>query len=348
MRTLKDFDFQNKRVLVRCDFQVPLTLKGEILDDFRIRQTIPTIDHLIKSEAKIILMSHWKPEGKEKAMSLGPISLHLEGLLSQKINFLNDCIGERVRNSIEKMRLGEISFLENLRFYKEEEENDEKFAKELAELGDIYINDAFSVCHRAHASIVGIPRYLLSLAGFLLEKEIKILGDLMKKSEKPLVVIIGGAKIQTKTKMIDKFLDNADFVLIGELIEKEIKEKNLEFSHSEKIIGIADSVATFDLGPKTIKIFEDKIARAKTIFWSGPLGKVEDERFSKGTAEIVKAIVKSGAFSVAGGGETVEFINKLGLTEKFNHISTGGGAMLHFLAGEKLPGIEALERASLA
>ena len=339
IKALKNFELENinetgTRVLVRTDFNVP----------FRVQQTIPTIKYLIKKKAKIILISHFgRPDGGELKFSLKPIVQKLEKMLKKKVVFVNDCLGKKVEKEIEKLKPGQIILLENLRFYKEEKENDKNFAKKLSKLADVYVNDAFSASHRAHASIVGVPQFLPSAAGFLLEKEIKILTDLMKKPKRPLVVIIGGAKIETKVKVINKISALADFVLIGGLIEKEIKEKKIIFSYPKKIIKPINEAEERDIGPKTIKLFRDKINRAETIFWNGPLGQIEKKEFSKGTEEIVKAIIKSKAFSIAGGGETVEFINQLGLMKKFDHLSTGGGAMLEFLAGEELPGIKALK-----
>jgi len=345
MKTLKDFNFNGKRVLVRCDFQVPVNEQGEILNDFKIISAIPTIEYLIKEDAKIILMSHWKPEGEEKAYSLKPISLILERLLKQKIEFLDDCIGKKVAKEIEKIKEGQIILLENLRFYKEEEENNENFARELSKLGDIYINDAFSVSHRNHASVAGITKFLPSGAGLLLEKEINILSGLIEKPEKPLVVIIGGKKVETKSKIIDKISEVADWILIGGLLKKEIDGKGLILKNLQKIISPVDEeIDGLDIGPQTVNLFREKIKQARTVFWNGPVGKIEDEKFSKGTEEIAKAIIESGAVSIVGGGETVEFINKIGLIDKFTHVSTGGGAMLAFLSGEELPGISALNR----
>lgn len=332
MRTLKDFDFQNKRVLVRCDFNVPMAKRVspsslssfhsemKILDDFRLRQTLPTIEYLIGARVKIILISHLAQK-----FSLRPVAKRLTELLGREVKFIES---------------GQVTLLENLRFNKGEEENDENFAKELAKLGDIFINDAFAACHRAHASIVGVPKYLPSGAGLLLEKEIKTLEQLMKNPGKPLVAIIGGAKVETKVKIIEKLLKIADFVLIGGLLNKEIKEKNIHFEGEGKIIGAGDGL---DISKANLKIFKEKIVQAKTIFWNGPLGKTEDKQFAKGSKEIAEAIIESRAFSVVGGGETVEFVNKLGLIDKFSFVSTGGGAMMSFLSGEKLPGLEALK-----
>jgi len=211
-------------------------------------------------------------------------------------------------------------------------------------LGDIYINDAFGACHRAHASIVGLPKHLPSGAGLLLEKEITVLTNLMDHPEKPLIAVIGGKKVEDKTKLIGKISEVADFVLISGLINKEIRENNIKIRNPEKIVVPCDEIGEGrDIGQETVALFKQKISSAKTVFWNGPLGQVEKKEFSKGTEEIAKAIASSQAFSVAGGGETVEFINKLGLISKFSHISTGGGAMLEFLSGKELPGIKALK-----
>lgn len=343
MKTLKDFDFKNKKVLVRCDFQVPLDEEGNILDDFKIRATIPTVEYLIEKKAKVILMSHWKPmESQKKAESLKLILPRIAGLLKKRIKFLDNCVGEKVKKEIEKMRSGEIVLLENLRSHKEEEANDDGFARELAVLGDIYINDAFGVSHRPHASLIGIPKYLPCGAGLLLEKEIKVLKRIMENPQKPLIAVIGGAKVETKTKVINELSKDADFVLVGDLTKSEIKEQNIQFANPQKIVFPVGPVNAFDISDKTIDIFKEKIATAKTVFWTGPLGQVEKNEFQKGTMAVAQAIIASGAFSVAGGGETVWFLGQSGLIDKFSHVSTGGGAMLAYLAGEKLPGIEAL------
>jgi phosphoglycerate kinase len=254
-----------------------------------------------------------------------------------------DCLGLEIEKWTRLMQSGEVLLLENLRFHKEEEENDEIFAKGLAKLGDIYVNEAFSVSHRSHASVVGIAKILPSCAGFQLEKEIKILGGILENPKKPLVVVIGGKKVEDKTGVINRISEIADFILVSGLIEKEIKEKNLEFSHPEKIIGPVDETGEGrDIGPKTVELFAEKINRAKTVFWSGPLGAIEQEEFCFGSRGIAQAIVKSGAFSAVGGGDTAEFVGRIGLAEKFNHLSLGGGAMLKFLGGKELPGLKVL------
>jgi phosphoglycerate kinase len=345
VKTLKDFNFRDKRVLVRCDFNVPLDEEGEVLDDFRIRQAIPTVEYLIKERARVILMSHLDdPKGQIiENLRLTKIKEKLEEFLKRPVVKVLDCVGEEVEKVVADMQGGEVLTLENLRFHKEEEENDQVFAKELAGVGEIYINEAFSCSHRAHVSIAGVPQYLPSAAGLLLEKEINALTELMESPKRPLVAMVGGKKVETKSKIIDKISEVADWIIVGGLLKKEIEEKNLQFKYSQKIIGPLCQLDAPDIDSKTIEFFKEKIFKAKTVFWNGPFGRIEDEEFQKGTEEIAKAIINSGATSIVGGGETVEFINKIGLMDKFTHVSTGGGAMLAFLGGEKLPGLEALK-----
>jgi len=386
MKTVRDFNFKNKRVLLRCDFNVPLDERGVILDDFRIKQTIPTIEYLIEKGAKIILMSHLgKPEGKVvENLRLTPVQEKLMEYLDISITKAPDCLGKEIEDWISEMQPGEILLLENLRFHKEEEENKENFTKSLASLADIYINDAFSACHRTHASIVGIPKYLPSCIGLLLEKEIKILSKILQDPWRPLVIIIGGAK-NDKINFLFHFLEKTDHLLLGgkiantiliakgislgkELLEKEIINivKKIELTDPKLHLPI-DGIITlenltenhcreggvgsvrreemiYDIGPETIKIFSKIIKSAKMIFWAGPMGMFENEKFEKGTKEIAESIIRNhSAFRIAGGGETITALNKFGLLDKFDYISTGGGAMLSFLSGERLPGLEVLE-----
>lgn len=349
MKNLRDFNIKNKRVLIRCDFNVPLNKKGDILDDFRIKKTIPTIEHLLKNGAKVILMSHLgQPEGKViENLKMDKIQELLMEYLDLSITKAPDCVGKNIENYTRKeMQKGEILLLENLRFHKEEEEGSLKFAELLAKNGDIYINDAFGASHRNHSSITGVPKYLPGSIGFLFEEEIKNLKIILEKPTKPMVAIIGGKKVETKIKPINKILDVADYLLVGSLIRDELKSKDMPVKYPEKIIfpvdGVNENGKELDIGSKTIKIFCEKICQAKTIFWNGPLGKTEEEKFSKGTKEITRAVIESKAFSVVGGGETIEFLNRIGLTSKFNHVSTGGGAMLDFIGEGTLPGLEVL------
>jgi phosphoglycerate kinase len=348
MKTIRDFSARNKRILVRCDFNVPFDGQGQILDDFRIRATLPTIEYLAGQGAKIILLSHLgDPEGKRvENLSLSPIAMRLVELLGREVVFAPDCIGNAAEQAITRMQQGDIVLLENVRFYRGEEQNDAQFARLLGGLGDIFVQDAFGACHRAHASIVGIPKLVPAFAGLLLEKELRALDGLQENTKSPFVVIVGGKKAETKAKMIDRFSRIADWILVGHLIEKELQSGAMQVSHQEKLIfpidGIEKDGAMLDIGSKTVEIFSEKIAQARTILWNGPLGFIEQEPYWKGSMAIAYAICNSGAFSVVGGGETVEFINRLGIAESISHVSTGGGAMLAYLSGEKLPGLEAL------
>ncbi len=392
MKTLKDFKFKDKKVILRTNFDVPLDKKGKIVDDFRIRKSLPSIEFLIESGAKIILISHLgRPQkmlgekGKKKNLSLSLIAKRLSDLLGKEVKFVNDSKGKKVERMIKKMKPGEIVLLENLRFYLEEFSNDNLFAKELASLADIYINDAFGICHRKHASVVGIPKYLPYGAGFLLEEEIKTLSSVTAKSERSIVFVLGGAKIGTKIPCLMNFLKIADHLLLGGMIgpvilavkkisisgfslgqgvEKDLAELELTNpklhlpidamvglkNHQENYLRqtavgkIRNEEQMFDIGPETIRIFSDILEEAKTVIWNGPLGYIEDERFANGTLAIASAILRTSAFSVVGGGETNAFLAANNLRDKFSYISTGGGAMLEFLSGKKLPGIEVLKQ----
>jgi len=354
MKTLKDYSLTDKRVLVRCDFNVPMDKKGNILDDFRIKKTLPTIKYLIEERAKIVLMSHLDPESTDivdKKYNFDKVAERLSELLGFSITKTDNCIGPEIESAANSLEDGGVLLLENLKFHKEETGNDSNFARELSYLGDIYVNDAFGSCHRNYASVVGVPQLLLDhCAGFLLEKEIESLDKIMINPEKPMIAIIGGKKVETKAKFINNISKIADFVIISGLIAKEVTEyssehkQNIKFENPEKIIMPIGKLGALDISDESIKMFQEKIMQAKTILWNGPFGKFEDKKYSKGTLAIANAIIDSGAFSVIGGGETVEFLNKQGMIDKFSHVSTGGGAMLSYLAGDKLPGLEALKQ----
>jgi phosphoglycerate kinase len=343
MRKINKLNLKSKKVLLRVDFNVPIE-SGKILDDYRIKVEVPAIKKLMRKKAKIILISHLgRPEGEFKEeFSLKPIKEVLEKYLRKEV--LGPLKIEEAKNEIEKMKEGEVLMLENIRFYKGEIEGDENFAKALAELGDLFINDAFSVCHRDQASVTKITKYLPSFAGPNLVSEVESLSKILKKPKRPLVVIIGGKKVEDKAKVVEKFSEIADFVLVGNLVANEIKEGRVKVKKIEKVIFPIENKGALDIDPKTIEIFKEKIRMAKTVFWAGPLGKVEDERYQKGTLEIANEIgrLKRKLFSVVGGGDTIEFLNKFSLLKKFDFVSTGGGAMLDFLAGEEMPGLKAL------
>lgn len=378
MKKLTELDLKNKTILLRCDFNVPISSNGEVLDDFRIRGAVPTIEYLIRQNARIILMSHL--ETKYKNHSLNLIVLKLNELLNQKIELITDYLEKSGQEKIKRLRPGQVILLENLRFHKEEKENDDKFAKKISQLGDIFINEAFSVSHREHASIVSIPKYLPSAAGILLAKELEILSKILENPKRPFVVIIGGIKVKTKIKTILNLLEKSDYLLLGSKIGETIlaqkgilKQRKFDKEESMSQIDLTDlkihlpldaiialkgvknslkerAIGTvkkeediYDIGPETIEVFKKIIKQAKTILWNGPLGMYEDKRFEKGTKEVLEAIVNNdSAFKVAGGGETLLAINKFHFKKGFDFLSTGGGAMLEFLAGERLVGIEAL------
>ena len=385
IKTLKDFNFKNKKIILRADFNVPLDGKGNILNDKKIKATIPTIKYLLKNKAIIIIITHLgRPKGKIiKKLRTNKIAKRLSSLLRKRVFYLNKCIGKDVENFINKLSHGNIVVLENLRFYKEEKENNVKFAKLLSKLADIYVNDAFAVSHRKHASISAIIKFLPSYAGLLLEKEIKILNKIMKTRKKPFIAVLGGVKISDKIDLINSLLKKADKILIGgAMMFTFLKAKKLGIGKSivendkvslakrllknKKIILPVDVVVSnkfdenskskivntdkipsnsfgLDIGKNTIKNYKKIIKKAKTIIWNGPLGKFEFKRFSKGTNEIAKAIAKAKIISVVGGGETSAVIEKLKLEGRVTHLSTGGGAFLEFIEGKKLPGIVALE-----
>jgi len=350
MKTLRDFNVSGKRVLVRCDFNVPLDKKGKISDDFRIKQTLPTIKYLIDNNAKIVLMCHLgEPEGKVvEELRVNKIAERLAKLLKKEVKKINDCVGTAVEDAVSALQNKEILLLENLRFHKEETlqgasgQANAEFAKQLASFGDIYVNDAFGVCHRDNASITEVPKLLLNCAGFLLEKEISTLEKVITSPTKPMVAIIGGKKVETKSKFINNISKVADFVIVSGLIAKEVAEKGIKFNFPEKIVSPTGDLGALDINAESIKSICEKIVKAKTVLWNGPFGKFEEKKYAKGSLAIAKAIIKSKAFSVIGGGETVEFLNKQRMTNKFSWVSTGGGAMLAYLSGDELPGIEVL------
>jgi len=391
MKSIKDTNFYNSRVFVRCDFNVPIK-KGKVLENFRIERCLETIKYLKKSGAKIILASHFgnpfetKSKRKRKKLySLKPVKQVLEELLREKIKFSKKITGKKLEMRTRRMKPGQIMLLENLRFDKREEKNESKFAKKLSQLADSYVNEAFAACHRKHASIVALPKLLPHFAGFNLKEEVEILSKIIQNPERPLCVIIGGIKIDSKIKVIEKFLGISDYLLVGgriatnilrvkgicigkpwpkEPVVRVINKINLTDSKihlpidvlaSPNIDGdiyvretgpgsVRNEEENLDIGGETIKKFSDIIKNSKTIFWSGPLGYFENEKFSQGTKKIAEAIGDcSNAFKIVGGGETIEAINKFNLSHKFSFISTGGGAMLSFLIGDEMPGIEALE-----
>ncbi len=389
-KTFKDVDVTGKKVFVRVDFNVPLDESNKIIDDTRIKAALPTITYLMHHGAKIILCSHLgRPNGMfNPKFSLAPVAKRLQELLNHPVKLASDAIGESAIALTNEMKDGDIVMLENIRFYKEEEENDDEFAKKLASLADIYINDAFGAAHRAHASTAGIARHLPAVAGFLMSKEIVSLSKVLYAAEPPVVVILGGAKISDKIGVISKLIMKANVFLIGgamantfivarggnvglsryEADKVDVAKKILEEAEklNVKVLLPVDSVVAnefapdakaktvdayavpegfqgMDIGRKTTRMFVKEIKKAKTIIWNGPLGVYEFKRFQKGTKKIAKAVAKSNAVSVVGGGDSAAAITELGYASRVTHLSTGGGATLKFLEGAVLPGVEMLE-----
>jgi phosphoglycerate kinase len=348
MKLLQEAKTKNKKVFLRVDFNVPLK-QGVITDNNRIKSVIPTIKYLVGEKAKLIIGTHCgRPDGKSSPdTSIAPIAKELQRLLNLKVTMAPGVTGEGVKKVVDALQPGGILVLENLRWDKREEENDTLFAQELAELADIYINDAFAVSHRANASVEAITNYLPSYAGFLLQTEIEDKANMLNKLA-PLAdkVLIGGEVANTFLKAQGMDISESLFSesMIG-LCQKMLKK------YKNKIILPSDYVADdinngfriVDIGEKTIKSFVDEIKKAKTVFWNGNLGYSEASNSREGTRAIAKAMNESKGITIVAGGNTVGVVKESGFDKNISFISTGGGAALEFLAGEKLPGIEALK-----
>ena len=357
MRQIQNAELKDKRVLLRVDFNVAIE-NEDVKEKYKIQSCKESLIYLFSQDAKVAFVSHLgrptavktlagRPEGKpDPEFSLKSIADDVERILGIKVKFVDDCIGDKVKEGLKNLESGEVLLLENVRFYEGEELNDEKFSKKLAENFDVFINDAFSVCHRDQSSVTGVSKILPSYAGFWFQKEIKNLDKIKNNPQRPAVAIIGGAKIETKLPLIKEFENSYDYILVGGKIANEAIDQKVEFS--EKVMLPVDFVGDrFDIGDTTIKKFKEIIKNAKTIVWNGPMGKFEEQKYAIGTEEILDAIIKSGAFTLMGGGESVEILEKEKDMEKISFVSTGGGAMLEYLSGNPMPGIETLEDNSL-
>jgi phosphoglycerate kinase len=424
-KTINDIDVAGKRVLVRVDFNVPLK-NGKITDDYRIKKALPTINALIEKGAKIILCSHiGRPDGVPvQKYSLKPCGVRLGELLDKKINFVSDCIGRDAKKKSDLLREGEILLLENLRFYSEEVANDDDFAKNLAELADVFVQDGFGVAHRAHASTDAITKHLPSVAGLLVEREVDTITKVLENPERPLMAVIGGAKISDKIQILKRFIKIADFVVVGgamantfllaqgmkigksladkkdvplareimELAHKESKKRQFIFylpqdgvvatdKENPQFTRVVDwgvhafaSIQSYparpplktekvlsnerilDIGPFSGAFISGGIQLAKTVVWNGALGVTETGAvhgpigpFSHGTDLLVNALMGDHGNkprSVVGGGDTVGYVEGRKLSDYFMHVSTGGGASMELMSGNKLPGVEALANKS--
>ncbi len=375
LSSLKQKDLSNETCILRVDFNIK-----KVSDNSRLTAVLTTIKFLTSRGAKVVILSHrGRPLTNLKTKKLKDLKLlkkefslkfaadFLNKKLKKKVNFINNFNFIVIKRKVEKAPSGSIFLLENLRFLPGERKNNGKLAKKLASLGTFYVNDAFGVCHRKNASVTAITKFIPSYAGLLLEKEIKNLNRIVKNPSRPLVVIIGGVKISDKIGLIKNFLKKTDYFLIGggmsntmfaaqglpvgnSLYEPKMVSftKQLLESDSDKIILPIDVAIAqrkiLDIGPQTIKKYSGIIKKAKTIIWNGPVGNIEDPKFLNGSKEIAKAIIKSRAFSVIGGGETISLLKpKIQKLKPNLFVSTGGGAMLEYLAGKKLPGIAALK-----
>lgn len=402
MKTIKKIrNLKGKRVLVRVDFNVPIKNK-KVVDGTRILATVPTIEYLINKKAKVILMTHLgRPEGKVVvSLKTDPIVERLNGLLKKKIVKLETgnwsasakATAGKMRlklvKDLDKLKEGGVAMMDNIRFSVDESKDTGTLSQELANLADIFVLDGFAVAHRVSASVVGVAKYLPSYAGLLLEKEIKGLDKVIKNPKKPLVVVLGGAKIETKIPVMKNLLPKADKILIGggvvntylkavgykvgdSLVDDKFKKEALQYCKNKKVVKPLDVVvgtkdgqhfsvvevgnkphqickkgqAIFDIGPKTIQLYAKEIKKAQTLVWNGAMGYFEQKPYDVGTlaiARLVAARSKGKAYGVIGGGETLQSMEMVGMIEYVDLVSTGGGAMLEYLSGEKLPGVVAV------
>lgn len=390
-KTVRDIDVKGKKVIVRCDFNVPLK-EGAITDDTRITAALPTIKYLLEEGAAVILMSHLgRPKGEANMeYTLAPVAKRLSELLETEVEFAQSpvVVDEVVKAKAAALECGKVMLLENVRFRKEETKNGAEFAKELASLAEIFVNDAFGTAHRAHSSTAGVADYLPAVSGFLIEKEIQFLGGAVENPKRPFVAIMGGAKVGDKISVIENLLKKVDTLIIGggmaytfyksmgleigtsildeESIDlaaqllKQAEEKGVkmiipvdvvcakEFKNETETLvckreDMPADMMGMDIGPETIALYKEEIAKAATVVWNGPMGVFEMENFATGTLEVAKALAESDAITVIGGGDSAAAVEQFGLGDKMTHISTGGGASLEFLEGKELPGVAVLQ-----
>lgn len=342
IKRIQDMDLQGKRVLLRVDFNVAVN-EGKVKESFKIAAAKETLDYLLNKNCQVAMISHFgRPDGVANSeFSLQQIVSDAKEILATNLEFVSDCVGEKVSIAMDNLQGGAL-LLENVRFYSGDESNDSEFAKLLAKNFDIFVNDAFSVSHRNQASVTGVAKILPSCAGFRLLEEIHEMTFIKDHPVHPAVAIIGGAKIETKLPVIKFFEEKYDYVLVGGKIANEALDQKIKFS--DKVILPIDFAGDhLDIGPKTVEKFKAIIATAKMIVWNGPTGKFEDEKYAKSSNEILQAVIDSGAFVLVGGGETIEILEKNNALDAISFVSTGGGAMLDYLVGVPMLGIEALK-----
>ena len=391
IKSIENFQIEDKRLFIRLDLNVPLDDQGQISDDTRLRAAMPTIRYAIDRGAKIILASHLgRPKGPQdrEKYSLEPVAAYLNRELNKEIILVEEPRSEAPKALLAGLKPSQIILLENLRFDSGEEKNDREFAQSMAAFTDIYINDAFGASHRAHASIVALPELIEKKGlGFLMKKEIEMLEMVRTNPEHPFCTILGGAKVSDKIEVIEVLMDRVDTLIIGgamaytflaaqgtstgsSLVEKDKVKfagdlieraknrgkrillpvdhkittdlKNTSDMKTTTTAAIPEGWMGVDIGPLTARVYAEEIKRAKTVFWNGPMGVFETPAFAAGTFAIAQAIAESSAISVVGGGDSAAAAQASGFADKFTHISTGGGASLEFLQGDKLPGVEVL------
>jgi len=338
------------------DFNVELNNIGQVQEHFKLDVLKKTIDYILGfSGVKVAMLTHFgrplgkprtagKPNGKnDPNYSVAKLVPAIEQALGRKVIFVSDCIGKNVEKALENLPSGSLLLLENVRFYLEEEANDEKFAKTLAKPFDIYVNDAFGVDHRNHASLTTITKFLPSYAGMRVLEEVERFDQILFSPKRPAVAIIGGAKIETKLPLIRVFEEKYDYTLVGGKVANEAIDQKIVFSEKVFLPQDFDSSLRLDIGPDTIVRYTQVIKTAKTIVWNGPMGKFEEKPYNTGTDALLRAVLESGAFIVIGGGESLTMLEEAGVMDKIGFVSSGGGAMLEYLGGKKLPGLEVLE-----
>lgn len=382
-RTVRDIDLAGQRILIRVDFNVPLNQDGAIADDRRIRAALPTLEHCLERDGALVLATHLgRPQGEtDPALSTAPLARRLGELLDSTVDHVGDLIGEPARQRAQALQAGQVLMLENLRFNRGEKDDDEAFARGLRALGDAYVNDAFAVCHRQHASVSALPRLFPEHArciGLLVEREIRALDGVLESPRQPLLAILGGAKVSDKLDMVEALLERADRLLIGGAMaytflqaagaavgESVVERDQLELArrllerHGEQMIlpqdhvvgrngetkvveSIPEGWCGMDIGPKTIEQYVAAVGDAATVLWNGPMGKFEDEAFRRGTDAIIEAMADSDAVTVIGGGESAAAVQQLGLGDRIQHVSTGGGAFLEYLRAGDLPALSVI------
>ncbi len=388
VRTLSDLDVVGRVVFVRVDFNVPLD-GNKVTDDTRIRAAIPTIKQIMERGGRVLLASHLgRPKGKPKPeFSVEPAAARLAELMNTEVLLADDCIGDGAKKVVTDLREGQIAMLENLRFHPEEEQDDEGFARELAKLAEVYVNDAFGSSHRAHASVHALPRLMPQrAAGLLVQKEVAALEKLRADAERPFVAVLGGAKVSDKIEVIEALMERVDEMLIGgamantflaaqglnvgksrieedklalarTLIQKAREKKvqlllpvdvvvaeslQAERGRPTDVAAIRPEEMALDIGPRTVQNFGERLRRAKSVLWNGPMGLFENPAFAEGSFGVARAMADCAGFTVVGGGDSVAAVQAAGLTERYSHVSTGGGASLELIEGKKLPGVEVL------